>query len=29
MEGGGETVVLYASRISRYEKPAEEYVTFS
>lgn len=29
MEGGGETVVLYANRIARYEKPAEEYVTFS
>ena len=29
MEGGGETVVLYADRIARYEKPAEEYVTFS
>ena len=29
MEGGGETLVLYADRIARYEKPAEEYVTFS
>ncbi len=29
IEGGGETVVLYADRIARYEKPADEYVTFS
>lgn len=29
MENGGETVVLYASRVARYQKPAEEFVTFS
>ena len=29
VEGGGKTVVLYADRIARYEKPADEYVTFS
>jgi len=29
MENGGETVVLYASKVARYEKPAEEFVTFS
>lgn len=29
MENGGETVVLYASRVARYQKPAEEFVSFS
>jgi hypothetical protein len=29
MENGGETVVLYASKVARYQKPAEEFVTFS
>ncbi len=29
MENGGETLVLYAERISRYQKPEQEYVTFS
>jgi uncharacterized repeat protein (TIGR03943 family) len=29
MENGGETVVLYANRVARYQKPAEEFVTFS
>ena len=29
MEGGGETVVLYADRIARYTPPADEYVYFS
>ena len=29
IEGGGETVVLYANRIARYPKPEEEFVTFS
>lgn len=29
VEGGGRTVVLYADRIARYEKPVYEYVTFS
>ena len=29
LEGGGETIVLYANRIARYTKPEEEYVTFS
>lgn len=29
IEGGGETVVLYANRIARYNKPENEFVTFS
>lgn len=29
IEGGGETVVLYANRVARYEKPENEFVTFS
>ena len=29
LEGGGETVVLYAERIMRYEKPDPEFVYFS
>lgn len=29
MENGGETVVLYANRVARYHKPADEYVSFS
>lgn len=29
MENGGETVVLYASRVAHYQKPAEEFVSFS
>ena len=29
LENGAETLVLYATRIAHYEKPAQEYVTFS
>jgi putative membrane protein len=29
VDNGGETVVLYADRVARYHKPAEEFVTFS
>ena len=29
LESGGETVVLYANRVMRYEKPEDEFVTFS
>ncbi len=29
LDNGGETVVLYADRVARYHKPADEYVTFS
>lgn len=29
MENGGETLVLYATRVSHYQKPKDEFVTFS
>ena len=29
MDNGAKTVVLYASRVARYKKPEQEYVTFS
>lgn len=29
LENGAKTVVLYAEKVSRYDKPAQEYVTFS
>lgn len=29
MDNGAKTLVLYASRIARYQKPEQEYVTFS
>ena len=28
VENGGETVVLYANRVARYQKPTDEYVSF-
>lgn len=29
MDNGGKTVVLYADKVSRYQKPQQEFVTFS
>jgi hypothetical protein len=29
LEQGGKTLVMYANRMARYNKPAEEFVTFS